>query len=174
MRELARKRQRQAEERAAAATAAAAAAAAAPPPTPPPVAPPPNGSASAVSLLLAHLGERDGMGPACWCVLAAVSREWRLCCSDGELWAAALWSKYGLRVATSEARAAYRRRHLAQAAGAGRRLLRAARRGDTPTLEQLLGRWGMPADVVHDGESPSPNPHLALQPVSPSVAACLT
>ena len=89
------------------------------------------------------------MGPACWCVLAAVSREWRLCCSDGELWAAALWSKYGLRVATSEALAAYRRRHLAHAAGAGRRLLRAARRGDTPTLEQLLGRWGMPVDVVH-------------------------
>ena len=114
------------------------------------------------------------MGPACWCVLAAMSREWRLCCSDGELWAAALWSKYGLRVATSEALAAYRRRHLAQAVGAGRRLLRAARRGDTPTLEQLLGRWGMPADVVHDGESPNPNPHLALQPVSPSVAACST
>jgi hypothetical protein len=48
---------------------------------------PPNGGASAVSLLLAHLGGGAAMGPASWCVLAAVSQEWRLCCSDGALWA---------------------------------------------------------------------------------------
>ena len=51
-------------------------------------------------------------------------------------------------------------------------MLRAARRGDTPTLEQLLGRWGMPVDVAHDGETASPNPPEP-EP-APRVAACLT
>ena len=145
--ELARKRQRQADERSA---RAAQAAAAAPPPNPAAAAVAPvNGVASPVSLVLAVVG----LGPPEWCRLAAVCREWRVCCSDGELWAGAVLATFGARVPSAEGRAAYRRRHLEHAESAGRALLRAARRGDVPTLRRLLGAWGMPADTSYKGKT---------------------